>query len=174
MTKLHFSLEAAQCPGQEFEKHLHSNSYICESIVYASTIGRWSHFSTRSFPLLRSPMMPMMPPVCAGVPQVCTEPVLSKTVLRSVIFGAHGRTKSEEFGPGQVAFIKQGLATSQSRSAMSRPKYFWCLIHLFTMRLTFLPGSRNPAYLLADNFGITKELVEKLPKQTVGFAPRVA
>jgi oxalate decarboxylase len=28
---------------------------------------------------------------------------------RVTIFGAHGRTKIAEFGPGQVAFIKQGF-----------------------------------------------------------------
>jgi oxalate decarboxylase len=28
---------------------------------------------------------------------------------RITIFGAHGRTKTEEFGPGEVAFIKQGF-----------------------------------------------------------------
>jgi oxalate decarboxylase/phosphoglucose isomerase-like protein (cupin superfamily) len=31
----------------------------------------------------------------------------------------------------------------------------------------------NPAQMIADNFGITKEMIDKLPKKTVGFAARV-
>ena len=34
--------------------------------------------------------------------------VLLKGRSRIRIFGSHGRVKTEEFGPGQVAFIKQG------------------------------------------------------------------
>ena len=39
-------------------------------------------------------------------------PMSGSTILkgrsRMRIFGSHGRTKTEEFSPGQVAFIKQG------------------------------------------------------------------
>jgi oxalate decarboxylase len=90
---------------------------------------------------------------------------------RVTIFGAHGRTKSDEFGPGQVAFIRQGFGhfieqigdePTEVLLVFNSPIYHEINIS------TWLAA--NPPYLLADNFGITEELVEKLPKQTVGFA----
>jgi oxalate decarboxylase len=94
---------------------------------------------------------------------------------RVTIFGAHGRTKSEEFGPGQVAFIKQGFGHFIEQIGDEPTKVllvFNSPIYDEINISTWLAA--NPAYLLADNFGITKELIEKLPKQTLGFAPRVA
>jgi oxalate decarboxylase len=90
---------------------------------------------------------------------------------RVTIFGAHGRTKSEEFGPGQVAFIKQGFGHFIEQLGDEPTKVlliFNSPIYQEINISTWLAA--NPAYLLTDNFGVIGELVEKLPKQTVGFA----
>jgi oxalate decarboxylase len=90
---------------------------------------------------------------------------------RVTIFGAHGRIKSDEFGPGQVAFIKQGFGhfieqigdePTEVLLVFNSPVYHEINIS------TWLAA--NPAYLLADNFGITNEMIGKLPRKTVGFA----
>jgi oxalate decarboxylase len=90
---------------------------------------------------------------------------------RVTIFGAHGRTKTAELGPGQVAFIKQGFGHFIEQIGDQPAKVllvFNSPVYQEINISTWLAA--NPAYVLADNFGITREMVEKLPKQTVGFA----
>ena len=87
------------------------------------------------------------------------------------IFGAHGRTKTAELSPGQVAFIRQGFGHFIEQLGDEPTKVllvFNSPVYQEINISTWLAA--NPAYLLVDNFGITKEMVEELPRKTVGFA----
>lgn len=87
------------------------------------------------------------------------------------IFGAHGRSKVEEFGPGQVAFIKQGFGhyiqqvgdeETQILITFNSPNYQEISLS------TWL--SNNPAQIIADNFGLSLEEVARMPKTKLAIA----
>lgn len=89
---------------------------------------------------------------------------------RVTIFGAHGRVSTEEFGPGQVAFIKQGFGhfveqvgpePTRILVVFNSPEYQEISIS------TWLGG--NPPSLVADNFNLTKDQVNLLPKMHKGI-----
>jgi oxalate decarboxylase len=89
---------------------------------------------------------------------------------RVTIFGAHGRARTEEFGPGQVCFIQQGFGHYVEQLGSEPTK----LIILFNSPVfeeisisSWL--SANPASLIADNFGISNAEVARLPKKALGF-----
>jgi oxalate decarboxylase len=89
---------------------------------------------------------------------------------RVTIFGAHGRAKTEEFGPGQICFIQQGFGHYVEQVG-SEPTE---LITLFNSPVfeeisisKWLAG--NPASLIADNFGISNDQVALLPKKALGI-----
>lgn len=80
-------------------------------------------------------------------------------------FGAHGRSKVEEFGPGQVAFIKQGFGhyiqqigdeETQILITFNSPNYQEISLS------TWL--SNHPAQIIADNFGLSLDEVARTPK----------
>jgi oxalate decarboxylase len=90
---------------------------------------------------------------------------------RVTIFGAHGRTKTAAFGPGQVAFIKQGFGHFVEQIGDEPTK----VLILFNSpeyeeinMSTWLAA--NPDSFISDNFGISKELVDKLPTEAIGIA----
>jgi len=90
---------------------------------------------------------------------------------RVTIFGAHGRTKTAAFGPGQVAFIKQGFGHFVEQVGDEPTK----VLILFNSpeyqeinMSTWLAA--NPDGFISDNFGISKELVDKLPTEAIGIA----
>jgi oxalate decarboxylase len=89
---------------------------------------------------------------------------------RVTIFGAHGRVATEEFGPGQVAFIKQGFGHHVEQIG-SEPTQFLAMfnspVYEEISLSTWLAG--NPPSMIADNFGISKSAVEKMPKSTFGI-----
>lgn len=89
---------------------------------------------------------------------------------RVTIFGAHGRAQTEEFEPGQVCFIQQGFGHCVEQVG-SEPTL---LVILFNSPLyeeisisKWLAG--NPASLVADNFGMSRDEVERLPKKALGI-----
>ena len=89
---------------------------------------------------------------------------------RITVFGAHGRAKTEEFGPGQVCFIQQGFGHYVEQIGSEPTKF----IILFNSPVfeeisisKWLAG--NPASLLADSFQISREEVERLPKKVLGI-----
>lgn len=80
------------------------------------------------------------------------------------IFGANGKYRQDEFGPGQVAFINRGFGhyikqigneETQILVAFNSPDYQEISIS------TWLAS--NPPRLLADNFGLDLSVVERLP-----------
>jgi len=87
------------------------------------------------------------------------------------IFGAHGRVEMAEFGPGDVCFIPQGFGHWVEQIGGDATQ----IVILFNNPLyTEISLSQwlaaNPARLLEDNFGVTAEAIDKLPKAALGIA----
>ena len=89
---------------------------------------------------------------------------------RVSVFGAHGRARTEEFGPGQVCFVQQGFGHYVEQVG-SEPTIFFALFNSPVFEdisiSKWLAG--NPASLIADNFGIAKDEVGRLPKKALGI-----
>lgn len=86
------------------------------------------------------------------------------------IFGAHGRSRVEEFDPGQVAFVKQGfghyieqIGDEPTRVLITFPAAEYQEISLSTWM------ANNPARVIEDNFGITAEDVARMPKSKLAI-----
>jgi oxalate decarboxylase len=89
---------------------------------------------------------------------------------RVTIFGSHGRVKTEEFGPGHVAFIKQGYGHFIEQVG-DEPTQILILFNsgLYQeISLTNWLGG-NPNSLLTSNFGISRDMLDRLPKKEVGI-----
>jgi len=80
------------------------------------------------------------------------------------IFGANGKYRQEEFGPGDVAFINRGFGhyirqigneTTRILVAFNSPDYQEISISSWL--------ASNPPQLLADNLGLDLAVIEKLP-----------
>jgi oxalate decarboxylase len=89
---------------------------------------------------------------------------------RVTIFGAHGRVATEEFKPGQVAFIQQGFGhfveqvgdeTTRILIVFNSPVYEEISISGWL--------AANPPSMLADNFKLTPDQVARLPKGAQGI-----
>ena len=89
---------------------------------------------------------------------------------RLTVFGAHGRSRTEELGPGHVGFIQQGFGHYLEQVG-SEPTKFFALFNSPTFEeisiSKWLAG--NPASLIADNFGIAKDEVNRLPRKGLGI-----
>ena len=89
---------------------------------------------------------------------------------RVTVFGAHGRSRTEEFGPGQIAFIQQGFGHYVEQVG-SEPTQFFALFNSPVFEeisiSKWLAG--NPASLIADNFLIGADEVARLPRKTLGI-----
>jgi len=89
---------------------------------------------------------------------------------RVTIFGAHGRAKTEEFGPGHVGFIQQGFGHCVEQIG-SEPTRFFALFNSPVFEeisiSKWLAG--NPASLIADNFLMSADQVARLPRQALGI-----
>ena len=94
----------------------------------------------------------------------------TKGRARVGIFGAHGRVETAEFGPGDVCFIPQGFGhwveqlgsvTTQVVLLFNNPLYTEISLSQWL--------AANPARLLEDNFGVTAEVIDKLPKAALGI-----
>lgn len=90
------------------------------------------------------------------------------------IFGAHGRSRVEEFGPGQVAFIKQGfghyieqVGEEPTRILITFPAAEYQEISLSSWL------ANNPSDLIEDNLGLSAEEVAQMPKSKMAiYGPR--
>jgi oxalate decarboxylase len=89
---------------------------------------------------------------------------------RVTVFGAHGRVRTEEFGPGQICFIQQGFGHFVEQMG-SEPTELFALFNSPTFEeisiSKWLAG--NPASLIADNLGIGNDEVQRLPKRALGI-----
>ena len=89
---------------------------------------------------------------------------------RVTVFGAHGRVRTEEFGPGHVCFINQGFGhyVEQVGSEPTRLVILHNSPAFEEISISkWLAG--NPASLIADNFGMSKDDVARLPKRAMGI-----
>ncbi|MGO9262067.1 MAG: cupin domain-containing protein [Bryobacteraceae bacterium] len=91
------------------------------------------------------------------------------------VFGSHGRTKTEEFGPGQVAFIQQGHGHYVEQIG-DDPTELLILFNHPEFQEISLAGwlGANPASLLEDNFGVPRSVVDQLTKREAGILGRKA
>jgi oxalate decarboxylase len=105
---------------------------------------------------------------CIGIRTPMNGNSISLGRARVTIFGAHGRTKTAEMGPGQVAFIKQGFGHFVEQLGEEPTKVLILFNSPVYEEINISSWlAANPAQMIADNFGITKEAVDKLPKKTV-------
>ena len=89
---------------------------------------------------------------------------------RVTVFGAHGRARTEEFGPGQVCFVQQGFGHYVEQIGSEPTKLFALFNSPVFEEISiskWLAG--NPASLIADNFGIAHDEVGRLPKKALGI-----
>ena len=86
------------------------------------------------------------------------------------IFGSHSRTRTEEFGPGHVAFIPQGYG-HYVESLGPEPVEVLILFNSPVYQEISLSSwlGANPSLLLEDNFSQSAELIAKLPMKTRGM-----
>jgi oxalate decarboxylase len=86
------------------------------------------------------------------------------------IFGSHGRSLTEEFSHGQVAFITRGFG-HYIENIGSSPAQILILFNSGTYQEISISTwlAANPPSMIADNFGLTKEQVEMLPKSHLGI-----
>jgi oxalate decarboxylase len=94
----------------------------------------------------------------------------TKGRARVGIFGAHGRVETAEFGPGDVCFIPQGFGhwIEQLGGTATQLVILFNNPHYEEISLSQWLAS-NPAALLAENFGVTEEVIDKLPKAALGI-----
>jgi oxalate decarboxylase len=89
---------------------------------------------------------------------------------RVTVFGAHGRTRSEECGAGDIVFVQQGFG-HYVENIGREPLQFFALFNSPTFEeisiTSWLAG--NPASLIADNFNIPTSEVAKMPKRALGI-----
>lgn len=88
------------------------------------------------------------------------------------LFGSHGRYRIEHLTKGDVAYIPQGYGHSIENTGTTQGRI---LIGLNTGDYQAIDLSQwivgNPAYLLADHFGISESVLAKFPKERVFIAP---
>ncbi|HJS99818.1 MAG TPA: cupin domain-containing protein [Terriglobales bacterium] len=89
---------------------------------------------------------------------------------RVTIFGAHGRTATEEFAPGQIAFIKQGFGHFVEQIG-DEPTRILILFNSPVYEEISISAwlAANPPSLIADNFGLSQTQVAQLPKGALGI-----
>ena len=91
------------------------------------------------------------------------------------VFGSHGRTRVDEFGPNDVGFIQQGYGhyIEQIGDEPTEIIILWNSPVFEEISLANWLGG-NPVSLLETNFGIPKSLIEQLPKRETGIIGKKA
>jgi oxalate decarboxylase len=86
------------------------------------------------------------------------------------IFGSHGRVRTEEFGPGQIAFIPQGFGHYVEQLG-EEPTRILIVFNNGVYEEISLSAwlGVNPVYLLEDNFGVPHSVVERPPRKSRGI-----
>jgi oxalate decarboxylase len=89
------------------------------------------------------------------------------------IFGSHGRVKTEEFAPGQVAFIQQGYGHYVEQIG-DEPTELLILFNSGEYQEISLSNwlGANPISMLETNFGISRDMINKLPVRERGILGR--
>jgi oxalate decarboxylase len=94
---------------------------------------------------------------------------------RVTVFGSHGRVRTEEFGPGDVGFIQQGFGHYVEQIG-TEPTEILILFNSPEFQEISLNNwlGGNPTSILMDNFGLSKEVVDRLPKRETGILAKRA
>ncbi len=95
---------------------------------------------------------------------------INKGAARVGIFGAHGRFEVKEVSQGDVVFIPQGFGhfVEQRGSTPTELIILFSNPHYQEISISeWLAG--NPAEVLTANFGITRDLANKMPKGAFGI-----
>ncbi len=89
---------------------------------------------------------------------------------RVTIFGSHGRVRTEEFGPGDVGFVKQGYGHYVEQVG-NEPTSLLVLFNSPNFEEISLSNwlGANPTSLLNVNFGLSKEVLDRLPRHESGI-----
>jgi oxalate decarboxylase len=89
------------------------------------------------------------------------------------VFGSHGRTRVEEFGPNDIGFVQQGYGHYIEQIGDEPTE----VIILFNSGVyeeislaNWLGG--NPVSLLETNFGVPRSVIDQLPKRESGILAR--
>lgn len=92
---------------------------------------------------------------------------------RMTVFGSHGRTRTEEYGPGNVGFAPQGYG-HYIEQVGDEPTEVLILFNSGEFQEISLGAwlGGNPASLLSANFGIPNEALARLPKKERGILGR--
>jgi oxalate decarboxylase len=81
------------------------------------------------------------------------------------VFGSHGRWKEDEFGPGQVCFVKQGYGHYVEQLGDEPTEILVLFNHPEFQEISlsnWLGG--NPVSILETNFpGVSRDMIDKLP-----------
>lgn len=86
------------------------------------------------------------------------------------IFGAHGRELSDEFGPGQIAFIQQGFGHYIQQVGDEPTRVLIVFNSGFYQEISISMWlASNPPSILADNFRLNRQQVAKLPTAREGI-----
>jgi oxalate decarboxylase len=89
---------------------------------------------------------------------------------RMTVFGSHARIRTEEYGPGHVGFVPQGYGHYIEQIG-DEPTEVLILFNSGEYQEISLAKwlGGNPDSLLAVNFGISKEMIDRLPKKEHGI-----
>lgn len=89
---------------------------------------------------------------------------------RVTIFGAHGRTATQELAPGKIAFIQQGFGHFVEQIG-EEPTRILILFNSPVYEEISISGwlAANPPSMIADNFGLSPTQVAQLPKRALGI-----
>lgn len=86
------------------------------------------------------------------------------------IFGTHGRELVDEFGPGNVAFIKQGFGHYVEQIGEEPTQILIVFNSGLCQEISISSWlAANPPSMLADNFKLSSEQVARLPKARAGI-----
>jgi oxalate decarboxylase len=90
------------------------------------------------------------------------------------VFGSHSRTRTEEFGPNDIGFIQQGYGHYIEQIG-DEPTEIIILFNSGVYEAISLANwlGGNPVSLLETNLGISKGLIDQLPKRETGILGKV-
>jgi oxalate decarboxylase len=90
------------------------------------------------------------------------------------VFGSHSRTRTEEFGPNDIGFIQQGYGHYIEQIG-DEPTEIIILFNSGVYEAISLANwlGGNPVSLLETNLGISKDLIDQLPKRETGILGKV-
>jgi len=92
---------------------------------------------------------------------------------RMTVFGSHGRTRTEEYGPGNVGFVPQGYGHYIEQLG-NEPTELLILFNSGEYQEISLANwlGANPSSILSANFGIPDDAIGRLPRKERGILKR--